>query len=167
MAAPTASTWAAISQIGLNQAIDATSTTKHHPIGHTVRCRDTSSQARGEAEFRYAGGVASTAVGDLVVFDGDITLRALARSVGPCGVAMSACPASSYGWYQVTGNAIVAAGTLSDNKQPYLTATAGTVDETVVAGDYVLGARCVTAADTGFAVVVLDHPQVADTDDSA
>lgn len=167
MAAPTAGSWQPLSEIGLEQPIASTSTTKKYEIGHIVRCRDTGSNGYGEAEFRYAGGLNSTAIGDLVVFDGDITKRAVARDVGPVGVAMSACLTGSYGWYQVTGNAVVAAGTLSADLTPYLTATPGTVDETVVAGDYVLGAKCATAADTGFAVVLLNHPKVADTDDSA
>ena len=167
MAAPTVSTWVPISEIGLNQQIDINSDTKKYDIGKTVTCRDMGTNSRGEAKFRYAGGLDDTAVGEVVVFDGDITLRAVARSKGPVGVAMSACLTGEYGWYQVTGKARVVAGTLSDNKQAYLTATPGSIDETVVTGDHINGMRCTTAADTGYAIVMMNHPAVADIDDSA
>ena len=60
-----ASTWVPVGQIGLNQGITDISTTKLHPLGERIRCRDTSSNARGEGEFQYARGVASVAAGDL------------------------------------------------------------------------------------------------------
>lgn len=163
----TSSTWAPISEAGLNQAINANSTTKNYEIGHRVRCRDTSTQARGEAEFEYRGGVASCVEGSLCCFDGDIVLLATTRSVGPVGVAMAATVASEYGWFQVTGNAKVkAVASIADNAQVYTCATAGSADDAVVTGDMVHGMRSTSATDTGFITAVLDHPACADTNNA-
>lgn len=164
----TASTWAPVSEIGLNQAIADTSTTQHYKIGKRIRCRDVGTTDRGEAEFVYLKGVASTVAGDLVVFEGNgTTIRAAARAEGPCAVAMSACVASNYGWYQLTGSAIITAGTVADNAQLYLTATAGSVDDAHVAGDGIFGARSDGATDTGQILATINYPHVADHDDSA
>lgn len=161
-------TWAPVSEIGLNQAIDSNSTTQNYTIGKRIRCRDVGSTAYGEADFVYLKGVASTAKGDLVVFEGNgTTIRAAARAEGPCAVAMSACVASEYGWYQLTGLAVITSGTVSDNAQLYLTATAGSVDDAHVAGDGILGARSDSASDTGLVKATINHPHVGDTDDSA
>ena len=161
------STWAPISEMGLTQAIDAHSTTKYYEIGKRVRCRDTSTEARGEAEFEYRAGVVSTTLGCLVVFDGDLTALATTRSVGSVGVAMSACVASEYGWYQITGNAKVAAvASVADNAQAYTCATAGSLDDAVVTGDQIHGMRTTSATDTGFVTVIMNHPNCADTNNA-
>jgi hypothetical protein len=162
-------TWAPISEVGLNQPIATNSTTQHYSIGKRVRCRDVSTTTNyGEAEFVYLKGVASTAVGDLVVFEGNgTTIRASARGEGPVAVAMSACVASEYGWYQLTGLAVVTSGTVADNAQLYLTGTAGTVDDAHVAGDQIFGMRSDSASDTGLVKATMNHPHVADHDDSA
>lgn len=167
MAAPTASTWKCISEIGLNQDVTAVDTTRNYPIGHKIRCVDVGSTDRGEAEFVYWKGVASVAAGDLCMFDGGIVARSAARAVGPCGVAMGAITASSYGWFQVRGKAIVTAdGTCADNGQGYVCATAGAVSTTVATGDMIHGCRVSTAVDTGQAVVDLMYPACADTDNT-
>lgn len=163
-----AGTWAVISEIGLNQAIDSNSTTQHYKIGKTVTCRDTGSTDYGEAVFIYLKGVASTAAGDFVVYEANgTTTRAVARSTGPGAVAMSACVANEYGWYQRTGLAKVTAGTVADNAQLYTTATAGSVDDAVVTGDLIYGARSDSATDTGFIKATLGYPYCGDTDNSA
>lgn len=162
-----ASTWARVDGIGLNQAIDSTSTTQQHALGERVICKDVSSNARGFGEFVYALGVASTAAGDLVILEsGHTTIRASARDEGPCAVAMSANVANQYGWYQVRGRAVVTAGTVADNAQVYLSATAGSIDDAHVAGDDVKGARTAGATDTGFALVDLMYPAVSDHDNA-
>lgn len=160
-------TWAIVDQIGLNQPINETSTTQQHTIGKVVRCKDVGSTNYGEAEFIYLKGVASTAVGDFVVYEANgVTARAATRSTGPGAVAMSACLANQFGWYQRTGRAKVTAGTVADNAQLYLTATAGTVDDAVVAGDLIYGARSDSATDTGFILATLANPYCADTDNA-
>lgn len=142
------------------QDIATTDTVKNLPVGTLVKAVD---PTYGEGEFIYLKGVASTVVGDLVVYDqyANTTVRAVAGSRGPAAVAMSANVANQYGWYQVKGAAVVKAGTVAANGNVYLTATAGTIDDAVVAGDKVDGARIKTADGTpsaGFAVVQLDRP---------
>lgn len=159
--------WAPVDgRLGLNQAIDSNSTTKHHNIGERVRCRDVGTTAYGEAEFIYLKGVASTAKGDAVAYDisDGTTIRTLAATVGPLAVAMAATVASEYGWYQVYGLGVVTAGTVADNGLVYTTATAGSLDDAQVDSQQVLGAIFRTATDTGLAKIGLNYP-TAGTDD--
>lgn len=90
------------------QAIADTSTTKNHPVGTVVRAVD---DTYGEGEFIYLLGVASTAVGSLVTYNtssGATTLAAVgANKAQPIAVAMSANVANQYGWYQISGIAVV------------------------------------------------------------
>lgn len=91
------------------QAIADTSTTQQHPLGKIVVAKDNS---LGEGEFIYLLGVASTTVGSLVSYSPSTWQTALAP-VGdgvprPIAVAMSANVASQYGWYQISGNAVMA-----------------------------------------------------------
>lgn len=141
------------------QPIAVTSTTANHALGTIVRAVD---PTYGEGEFIYLAGVASTAVGDLVAFDQTSTIRTVAATRGPVGVAMSANVASQYGWYQISGQAVVnVAGAVADNALVYSTATAGSVDDAVVAGSQVDGAVFRTsAAGAGTAVVFLDRPSM-------
>lgn len=119
----------------------------------------------GTGEFIWLNGVASTVAGDLVIYDqkAGTTTRAVAGSRGPAAVAMAACVANLQGWYQIGGSAVVTAGTVLANGNVYVTATAGTVDDAVVSGDKVDGARFKTADGTpaaGQAVVQLDRPSL-------
>lgn len=142
------------------QPIATTSTAQAHPIGTRVRA---TSATYGEGEFVYLNGLASTAVGEVVIYDQKVpeTTRAVAGSRGPIAVAMSANVAGQYGWYQVKGSAVIKAGTVADNGNVYLTATAGTVDDAVVAGDKIDGARFKTAdgsPSAGFAICEINGP---------
>lgn len=144
------------------QAIADTSSTKLVPLGTRIKAVDST---YGEGEFIYLAGVASTAIGDLVIFDqyAGTTTRAVAGSRGPAAVAMSANVASSYGWYQIAGAAVVKAGTVAANGNVYLTATAGTIDDATVSGDKVDGARLKTADGTpsaGYAIVQISRPSL-------
>jgi len=90
------------------QPIADTSTTQRHPLGTIVRAQ---SDTYGVAEFIYLLGVASTAVGSLVTYNTSGYATALA-AVGankpqPIAVAMSANVASQYGWYQISGIAVM------------------------------------------------------------
>lgn len=165
-----AATWAVIDQIGLDQAIDATSTTQVYKAGKRVKCRDMSTAERGEAEFQYGKGVASVVAGDVCVIspNNDAAIRTVARSIGQLGVAMAAVVASNWGWFQVRGTAVVnVAASFADNLACYLTATAGVLDDAVVTGDLVYGARSASAIDTNQALVDLQYPFTGDTDNSA
>lgn len=89
------------------QAIATNSTTQNHPLGTIVRAKD---PTYGEGEFVYLQGVASTTVGALVTYNVSWQSALATSAVGtsnPHAVAMSACVASEYGWYQISGLAVV------------------------------------------------------------
>lgn len=90
------------------QPIADTSTTQQHPIGTIVTATD---PTYGAGEFIYLLGVASTAVGSVVTYNattGQTTLAAVgANKSFPLAIAMSANVASQYGWYQISGLAVV------------------------------------------------------------
>lgn len=91
----------------LGQNIDENSTTQEHALGAIVKCKHTT---YGVGEFIYLKGVASTAVGHIVNYDDTwqtaLDTSAVAGPSRPLAVAMSACVASEYGWYQISGMAI-------------------------------------------------------------
>lgn len=98
----------------VEQAIATNSTTQNHQLGMIIRAYDST---YGAGEFIYLKGVASTVVGSIVEYDTsfqtglDTTGLSTPR---PLAVAMSACVASEYGWYQIAGEAVcVKASTVS------------------------------------------------------
>jgi hypothetical protein len=144
------------------QPIAATDTNPNHPLGTVIKATD---PTYGEGEFVYAKGVASTAIGDAVIFDqyAGTTTRAVAGSRGPVGIAMAATVANQYGWYQINGSAVIACGTVAANAPLYVTATAGTVDDAVVSGDKIDGCVSKTAngtPGTGKLVAQLARPSL-------
>jgi hypothetical protein len=119
-------------------------------------------------EFIYLKGVASTVRGSWVTYNADDWTTALlaANAIGPVAVAMSDCVANEYGWYQIQGKAIGLALTgFADNANVYATATAGSVDDAVVAGDRVKNAKGASAVDapgTGLAEFEIHRPFMDD-----
>lgn len=150
------------------QKIDETSTTKKHPLGKIIRATDKDSTAYGAGEFIYLKGVASTAVGSIVLYQADdfATSLATANDRGPIAIAMSACVADNYGWYQITGKAVAKVLTgFADNAICYLTSTAGSVDDAAVAGDLIYrmkGASAIGTPSAGLAEVEIERPFVND-----
>jgi hypothetical protein len=148
------------------QKIDATSATQEFPLGTIVTAHDIASTDYGSGEFIYAVGVASTVVGSVVIIDtGDyVTALAAANGVGIIGAAMSINTAGRYGWYQISGRGVVKGlASLADAKLCYLTATAGSVDDAVVAGDAIHFMETTSALDTpstGLAEVNMSRPFV-------
>jgi hypothetical protein len=148
------------------QSIMDTSTTQNHPLGTKVRAVDVGTLGYGEGEFVYLKGVASTAAGDVVVYDpvAGTTTRAVAASRGPMAVAMSANVASQYGWYQVFGQAAVntaSAGTGAANALLQTSATAGQATVSGTASQKIDCAVCKTTQGTptsGFTQVALHFP---------
>lgn len=148
-----------------SQPIADTDTTQRHPLG-TIVTADDPTYAAGE--FIYLKGVASTVVGSWVTYnmdDGSTTLLA-ANAIGPVAIAMSINVASQYGWYQIQGKAVgkVLAGFV-DNGNVYATATAGSIDDAIVAGDRVKGAVGASAIDTpstGLAEMEIARPFMDD-----
>lgn len=165
----TASTWTVLGEMGLEQAITDTSATQKYKTGKLIRARDTGTTDRGEAEFVYAKGVASVVAGDLCAISpgGDAAVRTVARTIAShLGVAQAAIVASNWGWFQVSGRGVVTAATALTGTTAYLCATAGAVDDAVVAGDIVYGAKIVGATDTGQVLVDLNRPYSGDTDNT-
>ena len=136
--------------------------------GTIVTARDMdASTDYGVGEFIYLKGVASTAVGDAVTYQyGDYqTARTVAASVGMIGIAMSANLANQWGWYQIRGLAVVeVSASFAADKICYLTATAGELDDAVVAASEIRGTYSYTAIATpaaGQALVSIQYPEVA------
>ena len=150
------------------QAIADTSTSVEVPKGTIVRALDPTYLA---GEFIYLTGVASTVVGSIVVYSPDDFTTALstANAIGPVAVAMSINVASQYGWYQIGGKAVgkVLSG-FADNGDCYLTATAGSIDDADVAGDFVsnmLGASAIGTPSSGLAELEIWRPFVRNGND--
>lgn len=87
----------------VEQAIAVNSTTQKHPLGTIVRAVD---PTYGQGEFIYLQGIASTVVGSVVEYNNSyvtaLNTIALETPV-PLAVAMSACVAGEFGWYQISG----------------------------------------------------------------
>ena len=122
----------------------------------------------GNGEFIYLKGVASTAVGSWVTYNADdySTTLLAANAIGPVAVAMAATVANEYGWYQIQGKAVgLALAGFVDDANVYATATAGSVDDAVVAGDRVKRAKGASAVGTpsaGLAEFEIDRPFMDD-----
>jgi phosphatidylserine decarboxylase len=117
----------------------------------------------GEGEFILLVGVASTVVGSLVTYNAttyQTTLSAnTANQATPVAVAMSACTAGLFGWYQIGGLAVVKKTAVAVNAQVpvYQSATVGRVMPTAASGKQILGARSAnlaTVASTVSTVIV-------------
>jgi|DEB0MinimDraft_12_1074336.scaffolds.fasta_scaffold11457_4 hypothetical protein len=155
-----------------NQKISENSTTENVPLGTIIRAIDKDTTDYGVGEFIYLQGVASTAIGSAVVYNADdfSTTLASANAVGPVAFAMAATVANEYGWYQIGGKAVgKVLASFADNGDCYLTATAGSLDDADVAGDYVRrckGASAIDTPSTGLAELEIARPEVADGKDN-
>ena len=133
----------------VEQSIASTSSTAKHPLGTRIRAVDAT---YGEGEFIYLKGVNSTVVGSLVTYDnvtGSTTLAVNTANAGvPLAVAMSACTADLYGWYQVRGAAVIkkTATKVAPGAKVYISGTAGRVMGTLDTGMAVQGGVCLATA---------------------
>lgn len=161
------STFQQLGMIG-GQGIAVNSSTKEHQLGLECKAVDMASTDYGVGTFVYLQGVASTAVGSWVTYNRDDHSTALlaANAIGPVAIAMSACVASEYGWYQIVGKAVgKVLASFADNGNVYATATAGSIDDAVVAGDRVKnakGASAIGTPSTGLAEMEIDRPFMDD-----
>jgi hypothetical protein len=162
------SKFVAVDSLVIPQAIDETSLVQLLPLGTRVKAIDIASTAYGQGEFIYLKGVASTVLGSIVTYSQDDGSTALlvANAIDPVAVSMSDNGASSYGWYQIFGKAVgkVLAGFV-DNANCYATATAGSIDDAVVAGDRVKcmkGASAINTPATGLAELDIQYPYMDD-----
>ncbi len=145
--------------------IAETETSAKFPVGAIIGGQSIN---YGSGEFIYLLGVASTAVGSVVTYNPDtgVTALAVADAKGPIAVAMSANVAGQYGWYQIGGVAAAKVlASFASGAVPYLTATAGSLDDAVVAGDKVshaVSTSAIDTPDTGLALISLQRPFVED-----
>lgn len=93
-------------------------------------------------EYIYLQGTAGVTQYDLVLYDSNyLCKRAVAGDRGPFAVAQGAVLGSKYGWFLIKGRSSIRTnGTVAGNKNLFLTASAGAVDDAIVAGDLILGA---------------------------
>lgn len=122
----------------------------------------------GAGEFIFLKGLAATAVGSWVTYnlDDNTTTLLAANAIGPVAVAMAATLAGYSGWYQISGKAVgKALAAYADGGLVFATATAGSVDDAVVAGDRVklaMGASAVDTPSTGLAEFEISRPFMDD-----
>ncbi|MBM3992473.1 MAG: hypothetical protein FJ298_15945 [Planctomycetes bacterium] len=165
---PYSTNWKPTVPLAGTQPIAENSTTPQHPLGTVIQAVDAGSNANGMGEFVYLKGVASTVVGSFVLYSEDDygTSLLAPNDIGQVAIAMSACVASQFGWYQIKGKAVgKVLAAFADNGNVYGTATAGSVDDAVVAGDRVKKCRGASAIDfpaTGLAEFEIDRPFVDD-----
>lgn len=127
---------------------------------------------QGYCELVYLPGVAGLVSGDLVSYDLTPGVVATTRHLNnvnnnkgfPVAVAIGAPQAGQYGWFQISGVAIVNATAASAAQSAcYATATAGSVNSAADAGDQILGARLLTAVGTpaaGKAYLQVNRPAI-------
>lgn len=149
----------------ITQAVGVSSAVKQHPVG-LIQASDDATYGAGEVIYLQAGAV--MARGSWVTYaqdDGSAALLA-ANAIGPVALATGVMASGEYGWFQISGKGVglVAAG-FADNANVYATATAGTVDDAVVAGDRVKNAKGASAVGTpsaGLAEVEIARPFMDD-----
>lgn len=150
------------------QAIADTSTTQLHPLGSLCKARDAT---YGEAEFIYLLGVASTEVGSMVTYNATTWQTTLSPTNAttdgsPIAVAMSANVASQYGWYQVSGLAVIkkTAVAVPPSSGLWLSGTSGRFYVTGSSGKGIVGARtanlATVASGTSTVICLINRPAI-------
>jgi hypothetical protein len=149
----------------ITQSPGVASATKQHALG-TILPTDDAVYGAGECVYLQAG--ATMARGSWVTYDMDGGTAALlaANAIGPVAVSLGVVASGEYAWFQISGKAVglVAAG-FADNGNVYATATAGTADDAVVAGDRVKSAKGASAIGTpaaGLAEFEIWRPEMDD-----
>ena len=155
-------------QLGL-PSITSHSTTQGRKLGGIIQAVD---PTYGAGEFIYLKGLDGTTAGLVVTYVASTGVTALGTTSGvatggaPVAVAMSACVTGEYGWYQIGGSAVVLKTAVkvdpASGNRVYLSATAGRVMQTSVAGRQILGARfeatTTVTSTTSTALVTLNRP---------
>lgn len=167
--------WVIDEQEAIDHGLEAVSSTQAVPLGKVVRGVYTGyasgSDNYGAGEFIYLKGVASTIATNIVAYDplNGTTTLATAAAHGtdtasfPVAVAMAATTAGTYGWYQISGAALVrCTGSFNPNDDVYLAAASGALTPTAVTGDAVLG--CVPLASSSVTSIkaLINRPVTSD-----
>jgi hypothetical protein len=117
------------------------------PLGQRVQALDS---VYGVGEFMYVTSTQSNTANTwgVVEQDSQSFFRLIANAIGPVGITMAALGVGQFGWVQIYGKAIgKALAGFVDGGQCYATATGGSIDDAVVAGDRVKNARGASAVD--------------------
>lgn len=143
------------------------------PVGTVAQFRDTGTTGLGVGTFIFLPGVASTTAGDVVqytVSDGAASGGSTTRWTGtgatglPLAIATAATVASTWGWYQIGGAAIVnVAASVSAASAAYYGGTVSLLDDAQSNGKQVLNAFFASASDGGSplkAVLTINAPFV-------
>ena len=137
------------------------------PLGTIVKGYD---PTYGEAEFIYLLGVGSTEVGFMVIYNATTYQTALVTVTNgkgkgnPVGIAMAATVAAEYGWYQISGNAVIKKTTVAALPQVpiFISATTGRMKTLLSAGQQILGAQTANlttvVSTTSTVVVTINRP---------
>lgn len=151
------------------QKVTETDTVQRHPLGMIIEIKD---PVYGWGEAIYLKGVASNFVGALLTYVGNTGVTALSTTSGvatggaPMCVSLSAAGASDYGWFQISGDAIMYKTAVkfdpANGNRVMLSATAGRIMQTSVAGRQIIGARFASTttvtSTTSTVVVTLNRP---------
>ncbi len=141
--AKTYGTWKCIDAYGPSD-FTTVDTTAAFTLGTVVEAKDMNTATDyGFGKFMYVKGVASVIAGDACVITGEFALvRMTARSKGQVCACLSVLDAATkYGWVQISGKGVINSADVAAGAQLYATGAGGvgTVDDTVVAGDVIVG----------------------------
>lgn len=151
------------------QPIANTDTTQRHMLGTIIRGSD---PTYGEGEFIYLLGANSTVVGSLVTYNATtwqtvLTVASTDKFTGNAvAVAMSANVAAQYGWYQISGLAVIkkTAVTVAAKVNLYLSATNGRVKVLHSGGMLIEGCKSANLASvtstTSTITALIDRPHI-------
>jgi hypothetical protein len=150
----------AVTDPGISTSGGTTIPTPPSSLGMVCRAFD---PVYGEGEFILLLGVANTVVGSVVTYSPTTWQTALSPNTAnlsqPLAIAMSANGAASYGWYQISGLAVVKKTAVAVSPGPvkmYQSATTGRLMPTSASGKNILGcasANLATVASTVSTVV--------------
>lgn len=138
-----------------------------YPIGTIADAYDSTYGALQLIYLKVGSGV-TEALGSVIGYWGDYeTILGVANGIyAGVAVSLGAATAGQYAWHVKRGNVpTLVAASFADNANVYLTATPGTVDDAVVAGDYVYKAKSISAIATpaaGLAVIYFNDSFTTD-----
>jgi hypothetical protein len=142
--------WTVAENALLGQNIEEVASTAKQSLGSIVRAKHAT---YGQGEFIYLLGVTSTAAGAMVTYSPSTYQTALSPNTAntgqPVAVATAATtPTQKYGWYQISGKAVVlkTAVAVSPSVALFQSATTGRVMSTTASGKQLLNARSANTA---------------------
>lgn len=143
------------------------------PVGTVAQFRDLGAQGLGVGTFIWLPGVASTVFGDVVAYtisdgaaSGGTTVRwdGTGATARPLAIATAATIASTWGWYQIGGAAIVnCAASVSAAAAAYYGGTTAELDDAQSNGKQVMNAFFASGSDGASplkAVLTMQYPFV-------